>query len=89
MKTWIIDPALTPDGRGTGCYDVHENTEHGRFVATVDHERDGILIASAPELLAAATAALNLLTDPDASEFDADRVERTLRAAIEKAGGAP
>jgi len=89
MKTWIIDLALIPDGRGTGCYDVHENTEEGRFVATVDHARDAVVIAAAPDLLAAATAAINLLTDPNASEFDADRVERILRAAIEKAGGSP
>jgi hypothetical protein len=49
----------------------------------------GAALSAAPDLLAAATAALNLLCDPDASSFDADRVERMLRAAIEKAGGSP
>ena len=53
MSTWIVEPALTPDGRGTGCYDVYENTEQGRFIATVDNKTDAELIAAAPELLAA------------------------------------
>jgi len=51
MSTWIVEPALTPDGRGTGCYDVYENTEQGRFIATVDNKTDAELIAAAPELL--------------------------------------
>ena len=43
------------------------------------------LIAAAPELLDACARALGLLTDPDASEHDADTVTDILRAAINKA----
>ena len=50
---------------------------------------NGDLIASAPALLAAAQAAHALLTDPDADEFAANRVEALLAGAITAAlGGA-
>ena len=45
------------------------------------------LFAAAPELLAACVAALELLQDPDADAFDADKVEQTLRDVIAKAKG--
>lgn len=45
------------------------------------------LFAVAPELLAACVAALELLQDPDADAFDADKVEQTLRDVIAKAKG--
>ena len=45
------------------------------------------LFAVAPELLAACVAALELLQDPDADAFHADKVEQTLRDVIAKAKG--
>jgi len=45
------------------------------------------LILSAPELIAACVAALELLQDPDADAFDADKVEAMLDSAIAKAKG--
>jgi len=45
------------------------------------------LLAAAPELLEACVAALELLQDPDADAFDADKVEQMLRDAIAKAKG--
>ena len=45
------------------------------------------LIAAAPELLDACARALDLLTDPDATDNDADIVTDILRAAFEKARG--
>jgi hypothetical protein len=45
------------------------------------------LILSAPELLSACLAALELLENPDADGFSADKVEQTLRSAIAKAKG--
>ena len=45
------------------------------------------LILSAPELLAACVAALELLEDPDADAIGADKVEAVLRSAIAKAKG--
>jgi hypothetical protein len=45
------------------------------------------LILSAPELLDACVAALELLQDPDADAIGADKVESVLRSAIAKAKG--
>ena len=43
------------------------------------------LIAACPDMLAACRAALALLKDPDADEFNANQVEAFLSAAITKA----
>ena len=45
------------------------------------------LILSAPELLAACVAALELLADPYADAIGADKVESVLRGVIAKAKG--
>jgi hypothetical protein len=45
------------------------------------------LILSAPELLEACKAALELLGNPDADGFSADKVESVLRSVIAKAKG--
>jgi phosphoglycolate phosphatase-like HAD superfamily hydrolase len=53
----------------------------------VESDADRTLRDVAPELLAACVAALELLQDPDADAFDADKVEQNLRDVIAKAKG--
>ncbi len=58
-----------------------------QWTRVVDSDADRTLRDVAPELLAACVAALELLQDPDADAFNADKVEQTLRDAIAKAKG--
>lgn len=52
------------------------------------NESDAHLIAAAPDLLAAAELALNLLREPDSDGyFDAAKLETMLETAINKAKG--
>ena len=85
MNAWIVEPVLTPDGRGTGCYDVYENTERGRFVATVDHKTDAALVGTAPELLEALIWAVDQLDDD--LDLDHRQAIQAARAVIAKAKG--
>jgi hypothetical protein len=86
MSAWITEPALKPDGRGNGFFDVYENTEEGRFVAVVDRKPDADLIAAAPDLLAALEWALGQLDDDlDLGHQDA---MRAAHAALARAKGA-
>ena len=50
-------------------------------------DANALLIASAPDMLAALREVLTLLNDPDADGTDANRVERQINAAIQKATG--
>jgi len=86
MNRWIVEPALKPDGRGNGFFDVYENTEDGRFVAVVDRKPDADLIAAAPDLLDALAWALDQLDD----DLDLDHQDalRAARATLARATGA-
>jgi hypothetical protein len=82
---WKLD-----DARSSLVYLI--NNDRGGAVGELvyaDFRRpaDALLIAAAPELLAAARAALALLRDPDAEAFDADLIELQLAAAIARAEG--
>lgn len=49
--SWITEESLTPDGRGTGTYNIYQNSEDGHWVAFTGTVHDARLIAAAPDLL--------------------------------------
>ena len=51
LGPWITEESLTPDGKGTGTYDVHQNTEDGHWVAFTGTVHNARLIAVAPDML--------------------------------------
>jgi len=54
----------------------------------VEDAANGQLISAAPTMLAALQSVARLLDDPDADDFDADKVQAEVEFAIELATGA-
>lgn len=82
---WIAEESLTPDGKGTGTYNIHQNSEDGHWLAFVGAKDDARLIAAAPEMLDALRVAQSEL-----HYFIATRgreAHEIVRAAIAKATG--
>lgn len=83
IAPWTLGPETT----NTSAQIVNEMGWHVATVS-IDHLRPTVqVITAAPDLLAAARAALALLRDPDAESFDADLIELQLAAAVARAEG--